>query len=124
MKKYGIGDRTFYIKKLVLVQTRHLMKELAKLGVNSTELNANSENKASIMSKILDITGDGMSRILSCILTEEGKLFPKGEEFEKLIDFIDNNVDMETVNGILVDFLALSQTVIVDSSSVKKDNSQ
>ena len=113
--KYAIGNKVFCLKKLVLVQTRHLIRELISLGVAKVE----SEES---MKKILDVTGDGMPRILGCILIEEGKIFPRTcEEFEEVVSFIDNNVDVDVVMEIMKDFLALSQPVKTSSSSEEKD---
>lgn len=113
--KYEIGNKVFCLKKLVLVQTRHLMKELSSLGVARIE-------GEELMKKILDITGDGMPRILSCILIEEGKIFPRtDEEFEEVVSFIDNNVDVDVVMEIMKDFLVLSQPVKTSLSFEEKD---
>lgn len=116
MKKYVIGDKVFYHKKLVLIQTRCLMKELVKLGISSE--NSGEAQKAEVLKKILDVSGDGMPRILGCLLVEEGKLFPKNEqEFSEHVQFIDNNIDIDLVTEILQDFLVQSQMPKTNSSS-------
>lgn len=104
MKTFKIGDRVFIVKKLVMVQTRALLKELSKLGIQP-------DSGDVILKKITNFTGNEMPRILACVLSEENKLFPKSEdEFEDLVLFLDNNLEMEQATEIMQSFLELSQS--------------
>ena len=116
MKKYEIGNKIFLLKKLVLCQTRALFEELAK-GKLTQE-----ETDETLFNKLNNFAGKEMPRILSCVLIEEGKIFPKNpEDFEDIVSFIDNNIDINQVVEVMRDFLALSLPVQISTMS-EKDN--
>lgn len=116
MTKYVIGNKTFILKKLVLCQTRALFEEFSK-GNKPFEDNEN------LLNRISNFTGKDMPRILTCILLEENKSFPKEiEDFENIVSYIDNNITLEQVIQIMQDFLVLNPPEQMSSLSFEKEN--
>lgn len=105
---YKIGDKQFSQSKLKLGQIKQLLPYFDRIA------SAFDKDENMTIVDFIDTLKDDISEMIAIVLLEDGKNL-KDKDVEKLAEFLDENLEYDTIIDVVADFFTLTPIGLISS---------